>query len=174
MAAKIIVHSCILGILTNRLSSLTKPINIDLDLLRYKDRLVSKMEDNVAYLKDPIRKKWIQLTPEEFVRQLTLEYLMDLPALSKRLLSVEKQIKVNGIIKRFDILLYDDQAEPLLLVECKAPQVKLTDETFKQISFYNLKLKVPFLLITNGKDAYFCRIDLETKSYHFMPEVVLE
>lgn len=134
---------------------------------------MSKMEDNIAYLKDPIRKKWIQLTPEEFVRQLTLEYLMQLPLLSKRLISVEKQIKVNGLTKRFDILLYNDQAEPMLLVECKAPEVKLTDETFRQISFYNLELRVPYLLITNGKDTYFCKVDLDKKEYIFMPEVSL-
>lgn len=152
---------------------MSTPINIDLDLLRYKERLVSKIEDNVAYLKDPIRKKWIQLTPEEFVRQLTLEYLMELPMLSKRLISVEKQIKVNGMVKRFDILLYDDQAAPLLLVECKAPQVKLTDETFRQISFYNLELKVPYLLITNGQDSYFCKVNLTEKTYDFLPEVSL-
>lgn len=131
------------------------------------------MENNIAYVKDPIRRKWIQLTPEEFVRQLTLEYLMELPALSKRLLSVEKQIKVNGLTKRFDILLYNDKAEPFLLVECKAPQVKLSDETFRQISFYNLELKVPLLLITNGMDSYFCKVDFENAAYTFQSEVIL-
>jgi len=113
------------------------------------------------------------MTPEEFVRQLTLHYLFELATSSKRLISVEKQIKVNGITKRFDILLYDDQANPYLLVECKAPKVSLTDLTFQQISFYNVELKVPLLLITNGRDSYFCKVDFENRSYAFEDKVSL-
>lgn len=152
---------------------MSTPINIDLNLLQYKDLLETKTDNEKTYIMDPIRRKWIVMTPEEFVRQLTLHYLFQLASSSKRLISVEKQIKVNGITKRFDILLYDDQANPYLLVECKAPKVALTDLTFQQISFYNVELKVPLLLITNGRDTYFCKVDYDSGTYTFEDEIRL-
>jgi len=149
------------------------PINLDLNLLNYKDLLDTKSEEGKTYIMDPIRRKWIVMTPEEFVRQLTIQYLFEQAAASKRLISVEKQIKVNGITKRFDILLYDNKANPYLLVECKAPKVALTDLTFEQISFYNVALKVPYLLITNGRDSYFCAVDIVEGSYQFLEQFSL-
>lgn len=152
---------------------MSTPINLDLNLLQYNHLLETKSTNDKTYVMDPIRRKWIVVTPEEFVRQLTLQYLFELASESKRLISVEKQIKVNGITKRFDILLYDDQANPYLLVECKAPKVPLTDQTFQQVSFYNVELKVPLLLITNGRDSYFCKVDFENGTYTFEDQIRL-
>ena len=152
---------------------MSTPVNIDLNLLQYKNLLETKSDGDKTYIMDPIRRKWIVMTPEEFVRQLTIQYLFELAADSKRLISVEKQINVNGITKRFDILLYDDSAHPYLLVECKAPKVALTDLTFQQISFYNVELKVPLLLITNGRDSYFCKVDFINGTYSFEKEITL-
>ncbi|MBT8219232.1 MAG: type I restriction enzyme HsdR N-terminal domain-containing protein [Bacteroidia bacterium] len=150
-----------------------KPIHIELSLLNYKDQLTSKTLDGTTYLLDPVRKKWIILTPEELVRQLTLLYLLEKAEPYKRLLSVEKVINVNGRIKRFDILLYDSEAKPKLLVECKNPKVPITNETFNQIAQYNIALKVPTLMVTNGNETYCCSIDFNSREFSFLDEVRL-
>ena len=149
------------------------PINIDLGLLRFQDQLETQSKDGKTYIKDPIRRKWIILVPEELVRQLVILYLFDKVKPLKRLISVEKQITVNGIIKRFDLLVYDNNASPLLLVECKAPGVSITDRTFEQISLYNMSLHVPYLLVTNGLESYFCTVDWKSKTYSFRDSIIL-
>jgi len=101
-----------------------------------------------ATLYDPIRKKWYVYTPEEWVRQHVICHLLSL-GYPEKSIAVEKKLLVNGLLKRFDLLVYH-QAEPLLLCECKAPDVKLSNETWHQAMRYNTVLQVPFLLITNG------------------------
>ncbi|HAE35601.1 MAG: type I restriction enzyme HsdR N-terminal domain-containing protein [Chitinophagales bacterium] len=114
---------------------------------------------------DIIRRRWVTLTPEEWVRQHLLHYFVhDLHFPAGRV-AVEKQVVVNGLKKRTDILLFDQEARPLLLVECKSPDVPLTDQTFRQAAIYNLEWKVPFMMISNGHSHYCAAIDHEAQSF---------
>jgi predicted type IV restriction endonuclease len=108
---------------------------------------------------DIIRKKWVKCTPEEWVRQHFLHYLITDCGYPAAWISVEKQIKVNGMQRRTDIVLYDRKALPRVIVECKAESVMLNNTTFRQAANYNLTLQVPYLIITNGAYAISARID---------------
>ena len=99
---------------------------------------------------DPIRRSWVALTEEEWVRQNFLQYLIQVLGYPAAVIAVEKEIRVHELRKRFDILIYDDQHLPWMLVECKEPQVPLSEEVLQQVLRYHLSLPVPFLVITNG------------------------
>lgn len=114
--------------------------------------------DGQTYLFDPVRKKNIVLTPEELVRQLTIQYLHLEKGYSLGVFSVEKQIKLNDTIKRYDIVVYK-KAAPYILVECKRPEIKLDAAVCAQIARYNIVLQVPYLMITNGPDSFFFGLD---------------
>ncbi len=144
---------------------------IELDLLQFQDRLEIKEEANKRFIFDPIRKKHLVLTPEELVRQLLICYLVEEKGYSKNRIALEKSLKVNGMPRRWDILIYDEQTNPILLVECKAPKVKVNQSTFEQVARYNLSLKVPFLLVSNGLNTYCCQIDFKEQSFHFLQEI---
>lgn len=111
-----------------------------------------------ASIFDPVRRAWVALTPEEWVRQHVLNYLMIDRGCPPALIAVERQLKVNKLVKRADILVHDREGTPLLLVECKAPEVKPGVAAFEQAARYNTQFKVPFLLVTNGLVHYCCRI----------------
>lgn len=130
-----------------------------------------KEEGGKLYILDPSRRKYIMLTPEEWVRQNCLHYLRDVKKYPISLLAVEKGIRINNQNLRYDIVAYNKKAKPILLVECKAPEVKIDQTTFDQIAVYNLELNVPFLLVTNGIDHYCCVADFENKRYQFLKEV---
>jgi len=143
-------------------------MNLDIDFLSYKDHLKTKKEDNKRWIYDPIRKKYLVLTPEEMVRQLVLCHFQKEMEYNKNRIAVEKQLKVNGLIRRWDILIYNNGMLPWLLVECKAPEVKISQAVFDQIARYNLTLNVPYLLVTNGLNSFCCEIDYEKQSYEFL------
>ena len=86
-------------------------------------------------------------------------------------ITVEKELRVNGMLRRSDILVYDANMAPFLLVECKAPQVKIDDQVFKQIAWYNMTLKVKYLMVTNGLDTFCCEMDYENEGYQFLDEI---
>ena len=130
-----------------------------------------KEENGKLSIFDDSRKKYIVLTPEEWVRQNCLHYLRDHKRYPISLLAVEKGIKLNTLNLRYDIVAYSKKAKPVLLVECKAPDVKISQSTFDQIATYNLELKVPLLLLTNGLQHYCCMVDFENKKYRFLEEV---
>lgn len=119
-----------------------------------------------------IRKRWLVLQPEELIRQLAILYLIEEKKISKSKIQVEKKFLVLGLEKRFDILVYDDDFQPMLLVECKRPDVSIQQDVFDQISLYNIALKVPYLWLTNGPQNYACLIDWESKKYTFIDEVI--
>jgi hypothetical protein len=144
---------------------------IAIDFLKYQDQLVVKKEEGAIKIYDPIRKKYLVKGPEEIVRQLVIQYLIKEKKYSKNRIAVEKMLRINDRIKRFDILLYDKNTHPVLLVECKAPNVKLTEDTFHQIANYNLALRVKYLLVTNGIDTYCCEMDYLKQSFEFLSEV---
>ncbi|MCB9175328.1 MAG: type I restriction enzyme HsdR N-terminal domain-containing protein [Flavobacteriales bacterium] len=129
-----------------------------------------KEENGKQFIYDDIRKKYLSLTPEEWVRQNFIKYLISEKNVPASLIVIEKGLKLNELSKRADILIYKDSS-PILLVECKAPKVKITQDTFDQISRYNLTFKVPYLIVTNGLNHYCCKIDFDKNSYTFLEEI---
>ncbi len=132
---------------------------LDIDLLSYKDRLRISQKDGITYVYDVIRKKNLIMQPEEFVRQLIIHYFLEENLFPKSRIAVEKKITVDGLEKRFDVLIFDKLGQPYLLVECKSFDIKINESVMHQISNYNQKLKCPFLLVSNGKDTYYCEVD---------------
>ena len=129
-----------------------------------------KEENGKHFIFDDIRKKYLRLTSEEWVRQNFVKYLIDEKSVPSSLIVIEKGLKLNELTKRADILIYKDTS-PILLVECKAPTVKISQDTFDQISRYNLTFKVPYLIVTNGISHYCCQIDFENNSYNFLEDI---
>jgi hypothetical protein len=142
---------------------------LDLQLNRFKGQLkIRKSAEGKFFIFDPIRKKELVLLPEEFVRQLIIIYFNTDLSISLNRIQVEKQLIINKMTKRYDIIVYDSNYSPILLVECKSYKIKLNQNTFRQIAAYNLKLKVPFLLISNGIESYLCEMDYENKKFSFL------
>jgi len=119
---------------------------------------------------DPVRRKNVAATPEEFVRQFTIQYLIHEKNFSRALLGVEVALLVHKLSKRCDIVAYKNN-KPALLVECKAPSVKISQDVFDQIARYNLTIKVPYLLVTNGLLTLCCKLDLEKGSFVFLENI---
>ena len=130
-----------------------------------------KNSENKVAIFDDIRKKFIILTPEEWVRQHTVQFLLQEKSYPKSYLNVEKLIKINDLSKRYDIVVFQPDGTIFLLVECKAPEVKITQQTFDQIARYNLTLKAKYLMVTNGLNHYFCQMDFEKEKYVFLDEL---
>jgi predicted type IV restriction endonuclease len=129
-----------------------------------------KNSENKMAIFDEIRKKFVVLTPEEWVRQHVVQYLLLEKKYPKSLINVEKLVKVNGLNKRYDIVVFQPNGEIFLLIECKAPEVPISQQTFDQIARYNLKLNAQFLMVTNGLNHYFCQMDFENEKYVFLKE----
>jgi hypothetical protein len=130
-----------------------------------------KNSENKIAIFDEIRKKFILLTPEEWVRQHVVQFLLQDKNYPKSYINVEKLIKVNDLNKRYDIVVYQPNGELFLLIECKAPEVKISQQTFDQIARYNLVLNAKYLMVSNGLNHYFCKIDFENEKYVFLEEL---
>ena len=133
--------------------------------------LKTKLLEGTAQVFDQVRKKYLVLTPEEWVRQHFIHYLNQEKNYPLGLMGVEKMVKYNGMQTRADIVLYTVDGKPNMIVECKAPNVKITQDTFNQIAKYNFKLKVPFLVVTNGMQHFCCQIDYKTNEIRFLEEI---
>jgi hypothetical protein len=120
---------------------------------------------------DSLRKKYVRLTPEEWVRQNFVQFLIAEKKYSPSLIAVEAGVKVNNNPQRADLVIFDRSGNPLLVAEFKAPEIKISQQTFDQIARYNMQLKVPFLIVSNGMEHYCCRINYIEKSYAFLPEI---
>ena len=120
---------------------------------------------------DPVRRKYVTLTTEEWVRQHLISYLTLIKNYPVSMIGVEKQLMLNKLQKRFDLVVFERNAKPFLLVECKAPGVEITEKTFDQAARYNMLLQAEYFLITNGLEHYTCRIDYENKQYVFIEEI---
>lgn len=120
---------------------------------------------------DSFRKRYIVLTPEEWVRQNFLHFLISKKGYPISLISVEKGLKVNTMQRRFDAVIFDSSASPRVLIEFKAPKVKISQETFDQAARYNLSLKVDFLIISNGLEHFCCHVDLDKNSINFLKDI---
>lgn len=112
---------------------------------------------------DPVRQKWVALTPEERVRQIFILYLLNVKEFPLSHLSVEHAVTVNGMTQRYDLVVFDDELQPYMVVECKAPHVKLTQQVVEQAGRYNSILKAPLLCVTNGVERKLFRIDFENE-----------
>ena len=130
-----------------------------------------KSEGNRSYIFDTIRRKYVVLTPEEWVRQHFLQYLVRDRGFPASLLAVEKEFSFNRMKKRTDILAYTRQGVPVLLVECKAPDVPVSAAVFDQIGLYNLSFKVPWLIVTNGMKHYCCQFNPLRDGYDFIDHI---
>ena len=130
-----------------------------------------KSSENKRFIFDNIRKKYLVLTPEEWVRQHYVSYLRNEKKYPISLIAVEKQLTINGLKKRTDILVFNKQGTPEIIVECKAPAVEITQSTFDQIARYNLKLNAKYLVVTNGLQHYYCQMDFEKERYVFLKDI---
>ncbi len=120
---------------------------------------------------DVIRKKNIIITPEEWVRQHFVQYLINQKHYPKTLIKLEGGLKLHGMSKRSDIVVFNAAGEKILLIECKAPSVAIDQKTFDQIARYNMVHKVKLLAVSNGLQHYYCRINFETRNYNFIEEL---
>jgi len=140
-----------------------------LNLPGYSFKIKSK--EQKKYIFDEIRKKFVLLTPEEWVRQNFIRYLVHEKHFSSQLMAVEMTLEYNRLSFRADAVAYNRQMQPILVVECKAPDVKLKQEHFDQIARYNMQLRVEYLIVTNGIHHYCCRIDFEQGKYAFLKDI---
>jgi type I site-specific restriction endonuclease len=130
-----------------------------------------KEENKKTKIFDAIRKKYLVLTPEEWVRQHVVRFLVEEKGFPSNLIAIEMGLKLNGLQKRADILVYSKQGKPILLVECKAPHVKIDQKVFDQIGRYNITFKLPYLLVTNGMEHFCAQIDFNSKDFFFLQEI---
>ncbi len=135
----------------------------------YQFRL--KNSENKVRIFDLIRKKFVDLQPEEWVRQHVLHFLIETKNYPKSLINVEKQLTINALKKRYDIVIYNSKGAIHLLVECKAPEIKIDQKTFDQIARYNLQLEASYLMVTNGLEHFFCKMNLDEEKYTFLKDI---
>ncbi|MFZ4398673.1 MAG: type I restriction enzyme HsdR N-terminal domain-containing protein [Bacteroidales bacterium] len=120
---------------------------------------------------DIIRKKYVILTDEEWVRQHCINYLIIVKKYPISLIAVEKGLTLNGLKKRTDIVVFAKDGLPKLIIECKAPQIKISNDVFDQIARYNMVLKVNYLMVTNGLQHFCCLINHQESTYSFLEEI---
>ncbi|MFT5963868.1 MAG: hypothetical protein ACI9L6_000588 [Flavobacterium sp.] len=130
-----------------------------------------KNSENKVSIFDEIRKKFIVLTAEEWVRQHVIQFLLEEKKYPISHINVEKVLKVNGLRKRYDIVVYKADGSICILIECKAPTIKIAQATFDQIARYNMTMNAQFLMVTNGLNHYFCKMDFENEKYQFLTEL---
>ncbi|MEE2700377.1 MAG: type I restriction enzyme HsdR N-terminal domain-containing protein [Bacteroidota bacterium] len=130
--------------------------------------LKTKLVEGTTQVFGQVRKKYFVLTPEEWVRQHFINYLNKEKGYPLGLIGVEKMIKYNQLQTRADIVLYNNDGNPKMIVECKAPNIKITQDAFYQIARYNSKLKVKYLVVTNGMQHFCCQMDYENNKITFL------
>lgn len=138
----------------------------ELNLPSYSFKI--SVETGSELIFDQIRRKYVRLTPEEWVRQNFARYLIGVGKYPPGLIGIEVMFSMNSLKKRIDILIHDRSGQPVMIVECKAPDIQLNDKVFDQIVTYNMEYKVPYIIVTNGLDHYACKIDHENKKYEFL------
>ncbi len=142
-----------------------KKLNFPSYGFRFKNR------ENKTLIFDEIRKKFVVLSPEEWVRQNCVRFLLTEKKFPKSLINVEKQLHVNDLKKRYDIVVFRPDGRIFLVVECKSFDLEIKQETFDQIARYNLALNSEFLMVTNGIRHYVCMMDFDEKTYRFLREI---
>lgn len=125
-------------------------------------------QNGQLFIFDEIRKKQIMLTPEEWVRQHYVQYLIKSKGYPKSLIKLEGGLKLHGMQKRSDVVVFNTHGQKILMVECKAPDVVIDQKVFDQIARYNMTHKIKLLVVTNGLQHYYCTIDFENSTYQFI------
>jgi hypothetical protein len=143
-------------------------MQLNLPAYQFKTR---KAKEGKMEIFDVFRKKFVALTAEEWVRQNFLKYLVDEKDYPKSLLLVEKGLSLNNMLKRFDAVAYDQTGKPMVLMEFKAPEVRISQKVFEQVAAYNLKLKVRYLIVSNGMVHYCCLMNYQNNSFTFIKEI---
>jgi len=142
---------------------------IPLNLPAYAAKI--QRDGTKLYIFDELRKKQLVLTPEEWVRQHWVQHLIRTKRYPKSLIKLEGGLKVNEMPRRSDLVVFDTGGNKILLAEFKAPSVKITQAAFEQIARYNTVHRIPFLLVSNGLQHYYCRIDFEHSSFEFLTDL---
>jgi hypothetical protein len=143
----------------------------ELNLPQYSFKITR--DDKSEMIFDPLRKKYVKLTPEEWVRQNFIQYLVQQGKYAPGLIGVEVMFHINSLKRRVDILIHDRTGKPVMIVECKSPDVPVNDKVFDQIVCYNMELRVPYIIVTNGLVHYICKVDHEKKTYEFLNVIPL-
>ena len=127
--------------------------------------------ENTPYIFDILRKKYIQITPEEWVRQHFVHFLINNKAYPKSLMANEVLLHLNTMQRRCDTVVYQRDLNPCVIVEYKAPTIPITQQVFNQISRYNFVLQVDYLIVSNGLNHYCCKMDYDNKTYTFLQDI---
>ena len=120
---------------------------------------------------DFLRRKYVTLTPEEWVRQQFVHFLVDSKGYPAECIGNEVSIRLGSMRKRCDTVVYGREAEPLMIVEYKSPGIEITQQVFDQISRYNIRLRVKWLIVSNGLQHYCCHIDYDNGTYRFVEDI---
>ncbi len=142
-----------------------RPLNFPPYTFRFKN------SENKILIFDLIRKKFVSLQPEEWVRQHVVHQLIFDKNYPVSLVNVEKELTINQLKKRYDIVIFNSDGSIYLLVECKSPEIKITQMVFDQIARYNLALKSNYLMVTNGLDHFYCQMNFEEEKYTFLDHI---
>ena len=130
-----------------------------------------KNSENKRLIFDQIRKIFVVFQPEEWVRQNCIQYLIQEKKYPISLINVEKELKLNNLKKRYDIVVFNSDGTIHLIVECKSPKININQSTFDQIARYNMALKASYLMVTNGINHYYCQMDFEEERYQFLKDI---
>ena len=142
---------------------------MELNLPKYEVKI--RKEGNTTKIFDVLRNKFVALTPEEWVRQHFVHFLMNHKGYPKGLLANEMELRIGEKRMRCDTVLYDKQLQPRMIIEYKAPTIQIQQKTFDQIAVYNLLLHADFLIVSNGLQHYCCQMDYVSRSYRFLQEI---
>ncbi len=140
------------------------PVQLNLPAYPFK----IKQETEITYIFDEIRKKFLVLTPEEWVRQHFVQFIIREKGYPRSLIRLEGGLKLNSLQKRTDVVVFNSKGEKVLLIECKAPSIPINQKVFDQIARYNIIHRIPLLAVSNGLQHYYCKIDFELKNYQFL------
>ena len=142
-------------------------IQLNLPGIEFKARMVA----NQQQIFDPVRRKYVALTPEEWVRQHFVHYLISHLKVPMSHIAVEKSLRVNNLAKRADIVIFKGGLKPILAVECKAPSVEINEDVFYQVLRYNMALRVDYLVLTNGLRHIYCKVNYEEQKAIFIEDL---
>ena len=144
-----------------------RPPELNLPAYDFRTRMV----EGTASVYDPLRKKYVAATPEEWVRLHLIQALIEFRDFPRGLIKVEHSIRAHGRPRRCDAVVYDRELRPRMIIECKAPDVRIDQTTFDQIAVYNVALRTEFLLVSNGREHYCCRVDFDRGAVEFIGDL---
>jgi hypothetical protein len=159
-------YICENNIKTQKYKTPVKELNLPAYSFKIKEG-----EGDQRLIFDPIRRRYIVLTPEEWVRQHFINFLVNHRSYPAALIGVEVTFRLNDLSRRVDLMVYNRLGNPLLVVECKSPDIKISKDVFDQVIEYNMKFKLDYLLITNGISHYGLKMDSESGKFEFLSDI---